>query len=125
MNAFNQARMAYANTAAPIKTDRGTEYETFAQITRRIQHASDRGKAGFSDLAAALFDNNRLWVLLATDVADAGNALPQPLRAQIFYLAEFTLQHTPKILKGDEAADVLIDINKNIMRGLRQSEVAA
>lgn len=84
-----------------------------------------RGEKGFADLAAALHDNRRLWTLLATSVADSKNELPQPLRAQIFYLAEFTLQHSQKVLEGNASAQILIDINTSVMRGLRQEEIFA
>ena len=122
MNALNLAQRAYAKPNTPIKTFRSTEYDAFAQITHRMKSAVSRGKGGFSDLTRALFDNNKLWVILATDVADAGNNLPQALRAQLFYLSEFTIQHTPKILQGEASADVLVDINTSVMRGLRQGE---
>ncbi len=114
------ARTAYSSAAAPIRTNQSTEYDVFAQITGRMKSAMARGKPGFSQLAAALNDNRRLWVLLASDVADTNNALPEPLRARIFYLAEFTLHHTGKVLDGSGSADVLIDINTTVMRGLRQ-----
>lgn len=125
MNALHMARTAYSSAAIPIRTHQSTEYDVFAQITGRIKSAAARGKAGFPDLVAALHDNRGLWIVLATDVADADNALPQPLRAQIFYLAEFSLQHTSKVLDGSASADVLVEVNTTVMRGLRQQEVSA
>ncbi len=126
MNALDMARTAYSSNTLPIRSQQSTEYEVFAQITRRLKDAADKGKPGFPALASALSDNRRLWTLLASDVADADNALPQALRAQIFYLAEFTLQHSSKVLDGSAGADVLVEINTAIMRGLRQQqEVAA
>ena len=120
MNALEMARTAYSSAAAPIRTHQSTEFDAFAQITSRIKSAVSRGKIGFSDLAAALHDNRKLWSLLAADVADDGNALPRQLRAQIVYLAEFTILHTAKVLSGDATAEVLVDINMSVMRGLRQ-----
>ena len=125
MNTLEMARMAYSANTTPIRSHQSTEYDTFAQITRRLKAASEQGRAGFADLAAALHDNRKLWILLAGDVADGANALPQVLRAQIFYLAEFTLHHSPRVLDGSEQADVLIDINTAVMRGLRQQAAAA
>lgn len=116
------ARTAYANSAAPIRTHQSTEYETFATVTRRLKEAGDMGGPGFNALVSAIHDNRRLWTLLAGDVAGKDNALPQTLRAQIFYLAEFTLNHSPKVLDGSASAEVLIEINTAIMRGLRQQE---
>jgi len=125
VNALEMARTAYSSAAAPIRTLQSTEYDVFAQITGRMNTAIARGKAGFPELVAALHDNRRLWIMLATDVASADNALPQALRAQLFYLAEFSLQHSAKVLDGSGTADVLIEINTTLMRGLRQQEVAA
>ncbi|KMW59218.1 flagellar protein FlaF [Candidatus Rhodobacter oscarellae] len=124
MNALDLARTAYSSAAAPIRTHQSTEFDVFAQITGRIKSAMARGKLGFADLAAALDDNRKLWVLLASDVADPGNALPRQLRAQIVYLAEFSMLHTTKVLDGKASAEVLVDINTSIMRGLRQQESA-
>ena len=124
MNALNLAREAYSSAKTPIRTEKSTEYDAFAQITSRMKSAHARGKPAFADLANALHDNRRLWILLAADVADPDNGLPQTLRAQIFFLAEFSLQHTDKVLAGSADIDALVDINTTIMRGLRPQEVA-
>lgn len=125
MNAFNMAQTAYSSAAIPIRTHQSTEFDAFAKITHRLGAAAARGKAGFPDLVAALHENRRLWVLLAGEVADQDNELPGPLKAQIFYLAEFSLQHSSKVLDGSADAAVLVDINTAVMRGLRQQEAAA
>ncbi len=119
------ARTAYANSSAPIRTHQSTEYDAFARITRRMKEAVGKGKPGFPALAAAIHENRRLWTLLAGDVADKENMLPQQIRAQIFYLAEFTIQHSTKVLNGSAGADTLIEINTAIMRGLRQQGAAS
>lgn len=125
MNALDMARTAYSSATAPIRSQQSTEYDIFAQITGRMKSAIARGKDGFRDLVAAMHENRRLWILLAANVSDAENALPQPLRAQIFYLAEFTLQHSSKVLDGSASAEILVEINTTVMRGLRQQEAAA
>jgi flagellar protein FlaF len=119
------AKTAYATNKAPIRTPRGTEYEAFARITHQLKSASDLGASGFGRLAQALHANRRLWTMLAADVADGENGLPPELRARVFYLSEFTAQHSRKVLRGSEHADVLIEINTAIMRGLRQNAEAA
>ncbi len=121
MNAFNMAKTAYADTASPTRTLRGTEYDAFARITHRMKvSATDASK--FSILAAALYENKKLWSILAADISDKDNRLPKELRGRIFYLYEFTAQHTSKVLRKEASADVLVDINTAVMRGLR-SEV--
>ncbi len=116
MTALHHARTAYAPTAAPIRTPRSTEYELFARVTRRLQAART---GPFAALAGALHENRRLWTVLAGDVAGEGNALPETLRAQIFYLAEFTRQHSDRVLAREAGPEPLIEINTAIMKGLR------
>jgi flagellar protein FlaF len=116
------ARTAYAASANPARTSRSAEYEAFARITARLKAALDAGS--FAGLADALHENRRLWSILAGDVAEAGNGLSQDLRARIFYLAEFTLQHTSRVLAGTGGAAVLVEINTAVMAGLRQQRNA-
>lgn len=125
MNALQMAKTAYATNKAPIRTPRGVEYEAFARITHRMKSAAERGKPGFPDLAQALHLNRQLWSMLAGDVAERDNGLPQDLRARIFYLAEFTTQHSRKVLRGTDTVDALVEINTAVMRGLRQRAEAA
>ena len=59
-----------------------------------------------------------MWTTLAADVADPENALPSTLRAQIFYLAEFTEHHSRLIQRKEASAAALIEVNTAILRGL-------
>lgn len=119
MNAQSLARNAYSPTTAPIRTSRGTEYEAFARTTHRMKSAVQGPGRKIKAIAQAIHENRQLWTVLATDVADDANMLPQRLRAQILYLSEFTRQHSRKVLAGEASLDVLIDINTAMMRGLR------
>lgn len=119
MNAMLKAQTAYGHQARAIKTPRDTEYDAIAQITRRLKAADGRADR-FPDLAAAIHDNRRLWSILATDVASAGNPLPKDLKARLLYLAEFTDIHSSHVLSGTESAAPLVEINTAVMRGLRE-----
>lgn len=77
----------------------------------------------YPSLASALHENNRLWMAFAIDVANPDNLLPDDLRARIVYLADFTRQHTHKVLQKNETAVPLIEINAAIMRGLKQEGI--
>lgn len=126
MTALAQAQTGYGSNARTIRTPRDIEYDVLARITGQMQKAiADTGPTGFPALATALNDNARLWTVFATDLSDAGNQFPQDLRARMFYLAEFTLQHTFKVLNGTAKADALVDINLAVMRGLRGQRVGA
>jgi flagellar protein FlaF len=120
VTAMNLAQTAYAAPDAPTRTGRGLEYDVFARITHRLKAAAEiGGRKGRGALIKALYENRRLWTVLASDVADPDNQLPAPLRARIFYLHEFTQTHSRKVLADEATADVLIEINTAMMRGLR------
>lgn len=121
MNAIDLARTAYSTSATPLWMPRTTEYDAFARITHRLKTAAENAAVGFPSLVEALYANRRLWTLLAVDVANDANMLPQSLRAQIFYLAEFTAQHSSKVLDRSAKVDVLVEINRSVMRGLRDA----
>ncbi len=125
MNAMQMAKTAYTSTEATIKTPRSIEYDAFARVTHRLKTTYSLRTSQFSHFAEALHTNRKLWTALAADVAEPNNGLPKPLRAQIFYLAEFTKTHSRKVLKGEEGIEPLLDINTAIMRGLRNEVSAA
>lgn len=83
-----------------------------------------KSKESYPDYAQALHDNRKLWNTLAIDVADKDNALPEQLKAQVFYLAEFTAQHTTKILKDGASIMPLLEINMAVLRGLKTKGAA-
>ncbi|MFB2532010.1 flagellar biosynthesis regulator FlaF [Paracoccus sp. p3-h83] len=125
MNSLTLARSAYGAPGDATRTPRETEYEVFARVTRHLRSAAAQGAAGFAALARAIHDNRTLWTTLAVDVADPGNTLPAALRARIFYLAQFTAEHSQKVLAGAAEVEPLVFINTAIMRGLRQEASAA
>ncbi len=111
------AQTAYRSAAAPVRTARGSELAAFETVTARLSQSADPA-APMALRADALHDNRRLWTTLATDLAGAENALPQGLRAQLFYLAEFSLLQSRAALRDPAALTALIDINRAVMRGL-------
>lgn len=125
MTAFAYAVSAYDQIGLGLKSPRAQEYEVIARITARIKAAEDSLPIGFPALAAALYENRKLWVELATDVALPTNPLPMPVKVQILNLAQFTLQHTSRVLDGIETCGPLIDINLAIMKGLSGKGTAA
>ena len=125
MNALELARRSYARPDTPARSPRDIEYDLIARITRRLTAASTNADPGFGALVSVLHDNEKMWRTFAMDVAEPGNALPAPLRAKLFYLYEFTAQHSPKVRNGLASVDVLVDINTAVMRGLRGNGGAA
>jgi flagellar protein FlaF len=117
MNAFNMAKTAYSAPSAPVRTARGLEYDVFTKVTHKLKLAASEDS--FNMLVAALQDNSKLWTLMAASVADSGNALPETLRARIFYLSEFVAHQTRLVLRKEAGVDALVDVNTAVMSGLR------
>lgn len=122
MEASRRANAVYGDPRTSVKSPSQVEYQAFARVTKDLSAAAEETQDAFPRLAAALHQNLRLWTIVATDVAADDNALPKDLRAQLFYLAEFTRAHTGKVLKGEALASALIDINTAIMKGLRTQQ---
>lgn len=113
------ARSLYAETDRPLQTPRRLEYELLARCTKALSEASAQKTNGYPALIKALEENQRMWSTLAADVAEDGNGLPAKLRAQLFYLYEFTAQHSKAVRESRASVEVLVDINTAVMRGLR------
>ncbi|WFE73817.1 flagellar biosynthesis regulator FlaF [Roseinatronobacter sp. S2] len=118
MNAHVMAAAAYGVPNTAYKTPRTIEYELISKITSRLSTAIKAQPFNFAALAEAMHENRRLWVELAMDLATPGNQLPDILRLQLLGLAQFSLRHIDQVLDGKDSADVLVDINLAVMRGL-------
>lgn len=123
MNVIEQARQAYAPNQIAVRTSRSVEAQLISQITAQMRKLSNASKQDFPKLISAIYDNRRMWTTMAVDVADNANGLPKQLRAQLFYLAEFTELHSQKIIRGNASVEPLIDINMAVLRGLNGQEV--
>lgn len=124
MDPARRASSVYENAHNSMKTPRQVEYLAFAKVTNGLRRAAEMGDEGFGQLAEALHSNTRLWNIIAMDIVGDGNGLPDKLRAQLFYLSEFTREHTRKVLRREEDPSVLIDVNLAIMKGLTIQEEA-
>jgi flagellar protein FlaF len=119
LTTLNMARSAYARPEAPARAPRSIEYELLSRATQRMTTAWPKRRGEFAALASALDQNLQLWSTLGADVADPDNGLPANLRARLFYLYQFTAEHTRSVLEGRGSVEVLVDINTAVMRGLR------
>jgi len=119
MNTSEMAKKGYANTQKQMGSDTELELKIFTDITGRLAGATISEPGGLSKLATALHDNARLWNLIFLDLTNPKNRLDAELKKGLIYLAEFTRQHTTKVLQGEGEPAILIEINKNIISGKR------
>lgn len=117
MNAHSLAYQTYAS-ASSAKSAKDTEIDIILRVTRELKTAGDNRGENFPKFASAVLTNRKLWVTLASDVANAQNQLPQDLRARLFYLAEFVQSYSSDVLKNDLDIAPLLDINLAVLRGL-------
>lgn len=113
-----QQKFGYGN--GTVKTARDIEYEAFSRITSMLRRAIASGDRHAEIEAVDM--NNQLWTILSADLASSGNALPNELKANLLSLANFSTRHGHTVLRGKASADVLVEVNLSIMKGLR-SEV--
>ena len=123
MSLHAASETGYGAATRALGTERDVEYRVFGQVTGRITRAMREG-APFAELAEALHENTRLWTVLASDLARPDNPLPEALRASLISLAIFTRRHSAKVLAKEEGAEVLVEINTSVMRGLRGKPMA-
>ena len=127
MTATSLARKAYAQSTKSTATPRAIEYQILSRINGALSAAEAKKKTDHPGYVLALSTNLELWTRLASDAAHPENKLPESLRAQIFYLFEYMRMQTRKILSGDPTANAvaMIDINQNVLSGLRSSGLSA
>lgn len=116
LNAYHQAR-TYS------ETPRAVEYRLMNEITREMVRARDAGLTGIA-LLPALHRNREMWGTFSIMCEDEANALPYNLRARIVSLAIWVNRHTTNVVRGKEAIEDLIEINRIIMSGLERTETA-
>lgn len=117
----NTLRTGYGQQPQQVRPARSVEYDLLARATHQLRKACQDAHSplGRMALVAALAENLRVWGVFALDVADQGNGLPPKLRAQLFYLYEFTQHHSRKVQQEGASPEVLVEINTAVMRGLR------
>lgn len=118
MSIHAQAARVYGQMDPQTRDPKRLEYQVFLDVTREMKLSAGED-ADPSDRMTALYHNERLWTMIAVQVAASENQLPKPLRAQIFYLSEFVSHHTQQIRSGLADISALIEVNVSVMRGLQ------
>ena len=101
-------------------TPRETEILAFGLCNERLTKA-DTPHARIE----ALHKTHELWSLLVKDLQLPGNALPQDLKDRLTALGFWAMSYSTRAMPGDLPVQPLIDINRNMIEGLREQAVAA
>lgn len=109
---------AYGEIAQRTAGEKEIEYALFLQITDALERVVDPDTRSLESWADAIYRNQQLWIIIATDLLQPGNALPDEMKRSLLYLSEFVRQTSLKVLAGAENIPDLIEVNKTVMAGL-------
>jgi flagellar protein FlaF len=111
---------AYKSSQKLRATARQTESRALLEAAR-LMDASMNGD-DIDAYRAALRLNWRLWTIIQADVSSEESVLPDDVRSNLLSLSVFIDKHTVGALAEPEGRKmrVLIDINRNIARGLME-----
>jgi flagellar protein FlaF len=109
---------AYKSVQNKTEEPRDIEYRLLAQVTASLIAARDNPKE-FQKRVEAVLWNRDVWSAFRVDLSDADNKLPKELRASLLSISIWMEKETHAILDQRGDIDAVIDINRNIMAGLK------
>lgn len=109
---------AYDRVQNTTQNPRQVEYRLLAQVTTALRAAKAKPDDR-PNYYNALVWNKKIWDAFLCDLVDDKNQLPKPVRNQLIKLASWVSKHTFKVMDGNGSIDALIDINANMMDGLK------
>ena len=109
---------AYDRVQNTTQNPRQIEYRLLAQVTSALRAAREKpdDRPSFYN---ALVWNKKVWDAFLCDLADERNKLPKPTRDQLIKLAAWVSKQTFAVMDGNASIDALIEVNTNIMDGLK------
>ncbi len=107
---------AYSRAGELAANPRETEYRAFGMVINRMSQAESH-----TGVVEACHLNNRLWSALTADLSRPENPLPNDLKARLISLALWTYRYSAKVMSGEASPQPLIDLNREIMAGLKGS----
>lgn len=102
-------------TAAP----RDVEFVLFERFTEALEEINAQEQAPIAAYSNAIVKNMDLWSRLTIDLAGEDNQLPLDTRQSLIGIAEFVRKESMKRLSSRGDLTDLIEVNRNIMPGLR------
>lgn len=116
---------AYQQNQNATQSPREVEYRLLGQVTAALVKAEEVYEASKSDIdkkkivVDAVLWNRNVWSAFRVDLLDADNNLPTELKAQLISISLFVERETNAVMNHEADLEALIDINKQIMDGLK------
>jgi flagellar protein FlaF len=110
----------YKTATQSAATDpRDIEYRLLAQVTAAMIKARETADSDFKAVVEAVSWNRDVWAALRQDLMADTNALPKDLRASLVSVSLWIERETSAVMNKEGDIDAMIDINRNIMAGLK------
>lgn len=109
---------AYKTNQNKTENPRDIEYRLLAQVTSSLMRARAEPEA-YGERVKAILWNRDVWSALRVDLSDPENMLPKQLRASLISISLWVEKETRSLLDNTGDLDAVIDINRNIMAGLK------
>jgi flagellar protein FlaF len=115
---------SYKRALNKTASSRDTEYRLLAQVTSALIEAQKadgdmkKNPKKMKMIAESLNRNNEVWQVFMDDCRESSNKLPEKLRGGILSLAIWVGKETKLAMDGANSLDMLITINREIMKGL-------
>ncbi|HEY1095611.1 MAG TPA: flagellar biosynthesis regulator FlaF [Alphaproteobacteria bacterium] len=114
---------AYKFTNQQAKDTRDTEYRLLAQVTAALLVAKEKNSSSeLRERIDAVLWNRDVWGALKADLSSEGNSLPKELRASLISIAIWVEKESLRVVDGKGDIDALIEVNRNIMEGLKPKD---
>jgi flagellar protein FlaF len=119
----HQGALAYQQVAQKTEAPRDREANLLSRSAANLQNVRDNWETNSNDLERALHFNRRLWTVFMTSVTGTQNPLPAQIRQNIANLGLFVMNQTRELAlePAPTKLTVLININRELAAGLRQS----
>ncbi|MGB3454754.1 MAG: flagellar biosynthesis regulator FlaF [Litorimonas sp.] len=112
------AHAAYGTAGRDMGSDSDIEIQVFRTAISKLRPLTGPDFKLTPDAARTLSENLKLWDILTADIASPDNTLADALAAQLISLGLFVRNHTLALYRGEGSADVLVDINTAVLKGL-------
>lgn len=113
-----QGYSAYQQAQNSTQDPRDVEYRLLANVTHALKQASENPNDVKQRVDAVLW-NRDVWAAFRLDLMSDQNQLPDELRASLISISIWVQKESMEAMEGEGDIDALIDVNRNIMAGLK------
>lgn len=112
-------RAMLEDTSEQIRENERLAFDRSVILLKQAQRAG----RGTRESVEALLFVNRLWSLLLEDLSDAGNGLPDSLKASLISIGIWILRRAEDIRQGKiDDFSALIEVSESIREGLGKQQ---